>query len=131
MKKQFTYKGKTLEELKAMSIKEFASLIPSRRRRSLLRDPTSAQKALMKKIEKTLSKEYKKNIKTHVRNLVITPKMVGLTIYIHNGKEFKQVIVTEEMIGHVLGEFALTRQTLKHSTPGIGATKSSAHQSVK
>jgi len=131
MVKKFTYRGKTLEELKNMSIKEFAELVQARQRRSLLRGQTEAQKALMKKIDKAIAKEYKKQIKTHVRDTVIVPKMVGLNIHIHNGKEFKEVPITEEMIGHFLGEFAMTRQSIKHSAPGIGATRSSAHQSVK
>ncbi len=131
MAKQFTYRGKTLEELQKMSIKEFADLVPSRQRRSLLRGNNDAQKALMKKVDKAVIKEYKKQIKTHVRNIVIIPKMVGLLVKVHNGKEFKEVLITEEMVGHFLGEFSVTRQSIKHSAPGIGATKSSAHQSVK
>jgi small subunit ribosomal protein S19 len=131
MVKKFTYRGKTLEELQKMSIKEFADLVPSRQRRSLLRGNTDSQKALMKKIDKTIAKEYKKQIKTHARDVIILPKMVGLSIHIHNGKEFKEVLITEEMMGHFLGEFALTRQSIKHNAPGIGATRSSAHQSVK
>ncbi len=130
-KKEFTYRGKNLKELKEMSITEFAKLVPARQRRTLSRQPTEAQKSLMEKIDKALAGKYKKQIKTHARNTIILPKMVGLTIFIHTGKEFKQIIITEEMVGHVLGEFALTRQSLKHSAPGVGATKSSAHQSVK
>ena len=131
MVKQFTYKGKTLEELKLMSIKEFTKLIPSRQRRSLLREPTKYQKTLMKKVEKANNQQYKKQIKTHAKDTIIIPSMVGLTIYVHNGKEFTPVIIIDEMISHVLGEFVLTRQNVKHSAPGIGATRSSAHQSVK
>jgi len=131
VKKDFTYRGKTFEELRSMSLQDFIKLIPSRRRRSVLRGSTNAQKALMKKIDKTISREYKKPIRTHVKDLVILPKMVGLSIFVHNGKEFKEVMITKEMVGHVLGEFTMTRQALKHSAPGIGATKSSSHQSVK
>jgi small subunit ribosomal protein S19 len=71
------------------------------------------------------------NIKTHCRNAVILPEMVGLTIGIHNGKSFVNVTIQEEMIGHYLGEFMLTRKGVKHSAPGIGATRSSAALSVK
>lgn len=131
MAKKFTYRGKTLEELKKMSVKEFAELVPSRKRRTILRGNTDPQKALMKKIDLAIENKYKKPIKTHVKDIVILPKMVGLSIHIHNGKEFKEVPITEEMVGHFLGEFSITRQSIKHSAPGIGATRSSAHQSVK
>ena len=57
--------------------------------------------------------------------------MIGQTIKVHNGKEFMIVSITEEMIGHCLGEFAFTRRRVEHSAPGIGATKSSAALSVK
>ena len=85
----------------------------------------------MRKIDKAISGEHKKPIKTHVKNIIVLPKMVGLTIHLHAGKEFRPIVITDEMIGHVLGEFVVTRQQIKHSAPGIGATRSSAHQSVK
>lgn len=125
-KKIFTYKGKTTEELQKLSLNEFAELVPSRLRRSLKRGFTEEQKKLLKSIEKG-----SKNIKTHCRNMVILPSMVNKTIKIHQGKEFVPVLITEEMIGHVLGEFAMTRKKVAHSAPGIGATRSSAAMSVK
>lgn len=63
--------------------------------------------------------------------MIVLPEMVGKLIQVHNGKIFAPVAITDEMIGHYLGEFALTRQKVKHSAPGIGATKSSAAASVK
>jgi len=125
-KKEFTYKGKTLEELKKMSIDELAEILPARQRRSLKRGFTEYQKKLLKKIRKG-----EKNIKTHCRDMIILPEMVGLTIKVHNGKEFVDVKIVPEMIGHYLGEFALTRKKVEHSAPGIGATRSSAALSVK
>ena len=59
------------------------------------------------------------------------PQLVGYTIAIHNGKEFTPVKIEGDMIGHRLGEFAMTRRPVKHGAPGIGATKSSASMSVK
>ena len=56
---------------------------------------------------------------------MIIPDMIGTTIHIHSGKLFTPILITEEMLGHYLGEFALTRTKVKHSAPGIGATKSS------
>ena len=72
-----------------------------------------------------------KNIETHCRDMIILPEMVGKTIKIHQGKEFMPVIIEEGMIGHYLGEFAMTRKKVAHSAPGIGATRSSASLSVK
>ena len=71
------------------------------------------------------------NIETHCRDMIILPEMIGKTIKIHKGKEFVQVMIMENMIGHYLGEFALTRNRVEHSAPGIGATRSSAALSVK
>jgi small subunit ribosomal protein S19 len=124
--KEFKYKGKTLEELKNLSTSEFAELIPARQRRSLKRGFNDYQKKLMKNIDAN-----KKNIKTHCRDFVILPKMVGMTIKVHNGKEFVPVIIVEDMIGHFLGEFSLTRKKVGHSAPGVGATKSTSSLSVK
>ena len=124
--KEFKFRGKTLEELKKLSIEEFAKLIRSRERRTLLRGMTEEQKKLMRNINSN-----KKNIETHCRDFIILPKMVGMIIKVHNGKEFFPVIIQEEMIGHRLGEFALTRKKVAHSAPGIGATKSTSSLSVK
>ena len=125
-KKEFTYRGKTLEELKMLSLNELASLLPARQRRSLKRGLTEQQKILLKKIKKNES-----NIETQCRDMIILPEMIGKTIKVHSGKEFVPVIIIEEMIGHCLGEFVLTRRRVEHSAPGIGATRSSAALSVK
>ncbi len=89
------------------------------------------QKRLFAKIKRFREGKRKKPIKTHCRDGVITPEMLNLTIHVHNGKEFVPVLIQHEMLGHVLGEFALSRKKVEHSAPGIGATKSSAAMSVK
>ncbi|MFA4917373.1 MAG: 30S ribosomal protein S19 [Syntrophales bacterium] len=124
--KEFKYRGKTLDDLKKMSLKEVALLLPSRERRKIKRGFTEAEKAFLDKLQ---SKS--KKIETHCRDMVILPLMIGRMISIHTGKEFKDVEMTAEMIGHRLGEFALTRSRVSHNAPGIGATKSSASLSVK
>ena len=128
MVKEYAYRGVAITELQQMDLRAFAKFLPSRERRSLLRQTESVEKFL-KRCEKKLSKE--KPIKTHLRNMIIVPKMLGLTINIHNGKEFVPIKITEEMLGHRLGEFAMTRQKVQHGAPGIGATRSSAFLSVK
>ncbi|MBS3145765.1 30S ribosomal protein S19 [Candidatus Woesearchaeota archaeon] len=131
MAKEFTYRGRTLEELKKLSDKEFIILLPARQRRSLKREVSNAQKVLMVKINKTIEGNYKKRIKTHSRDLVILPKMVGMRIAVYNGKEFSDVVIIPEMVGHFLGEFAMTRKKVAHSAAGVGATKSSKAISAK
>lgn len=126
MAKEFFYRGKNLEELKEMSMKGFAELLPSRQRRSLLRDLTDQQKRLLERV-----KANKPNIRTHCRNMVVIPVMVGKLIRVHNGQDFVPVKITAEMLGHYLGEFAFTRRRVEHHAPGIGATRSSASLSVK
>ena len=124
-KKEFTYRGKTMEELKKMSIEEFASLLPSRQRRHIKRGLTEQQKIFLKTLKSG------KTTKTHCRDIVILPEMIGRNILIHTGREWSQIVVQEDMLGHILGEFASTRKRVQHSAPGIGATKSSASLSVK
>jgi small subunit ribosomal protein S19 len=131
VEKVFTYRGKTLEELKQMNTKEFAKLVDSRRRRSLLRSTMKNFEPLIKKIKATNEGKRKKPIKTHLRTMIVTPEMVGLTIGVHNGKEFHNVIITEEMIGLYLGELCMTRKRLTHGAAGVGATKSSTAAASK
>lgn len=126
VKKEFTYKGKTLDELKKMSLNEFAELVPARQRRSLKRGLTEQQKILLGNIRKG-----KKNIETHCRDMIILPEMIDRVIKVHSGKTFMPVTIQNEMIGHYLGEFVLTRKKVAHSAPGIGATRSSASLSVR
>ena len=125
MPKQFTYRGKTIEELVKMDLQQYMQLIPSRQRRTLKRQAIKTYKPLLDKILEAKQGTYKKPIKTHARDMVILPEMVGVTVHIHTGKLFAPVMITEEMLGHFLGEFAQTRSRVQHSAPGIGATKSS------
>jgi small subunit ribosomal protein S19 len=122
-----TYRGKTLEELKKMSLEEFSKLLPSREKRRLLRGLTERQKKLLEEIRN----DPKKFHKTHERDMIILPEMVGVKLGVYNGKEYKPVEITFEMIGHRLGEFALTRQRVIHSAPGVGATRGSKHIPLK
>ena len=122
--KRFTYRGKTLEELLNMDLNEFVKLIPARQKRSLRNGLTEQQKKLIEKIRK--NKQNGKAIKTHIRDMIVLPEMIGSQLLVHNGKAWNPVFVVEEMIGHYLGEFSLTRKRVAHSAPGIGATRSSS-----
>ncbi|HLC96520.1 MAG TPA: 30S ribosomal protein S19 [Candidatus Nanoarchaeia archaeon] len=125
-KKVFQYRGKTIEELQALSLQEFMELLPARQRRSLKRGFTDPQKSLLKQIRAGDA-----NIKTHCRDLIILPEMMGKKILVFRGNAFEPVTIEEEMIGHFIGEFVPTRKNVQHSAPGIGATKSSSSLSVK
>ncbi|HLC47133.1 MAG TPA: 30S ribosomal protein S19 [Candidatus Nanoarchaeia archaeon] len=125
-KKEFIFRGKTLDAVMQLSLEEFAKLIPSRERRKIKRGFTEEERRFLAKLRKK-----KNNVETQCRDMVILPEMVGSIIKIYNGKEFTIVTIMPEMLGHRLGEFALTRRRVKHSAPGIGATRSSAAISVR
>ena len=136
MPREFTYRGHTLEELRQMSMDQFIKLLPSRMRRSLMRGLNHAQLRLLEKVREAnemlkRGEKPKKPIKTHARDMVILPEMVGLTIHVYNGKEFIPVEIKPEMIGHRLGEFALTCKQVKHGKAGVGATRSSMYVPLK
>lgn len=126
MAKEFSFQGRTLKQLQELSTEEFAKLTTSRKRRSLMH---GTDKSLMKRIEKALKEKTAgkepKAIRTHKRGAIILPKFAGLKFAVHNGHEFLLFEAKPEMIGHALGEFALTRKRLQHGKAGIGATKSS------
>lgn len=128
MAKEFLFKGKTLQELQKLDVREFARFLPSRERRSMLRQFQEIEKFVSMCQEKV---SRKKQIKTHSREIIITPALVGMTIGVHKGNGFETVKIVEDMIGHRLGEFTQTRSKVKHGAAGIGATRSSAAKSVK
>ncbi len=82
--------------------------------RSIKKGPYVYHK-LLKKVEKAQESTKKSVIKTWARSSMIIPDMVGQTIAVHNGKTFVPVFVTENMVGHKLGEFSLTRSFRGHS----------------
>ena len=132
--KKFRYRGYSLEELLVMPMDEFIKLLPARQRRSLLRGLTDPQRRLLWRVRKAKTKIMKGEkvvVKTHVRDMIILPEMVGLTIAVYNGKEFVPVRISPEMIGHYLGEFSPTCKQVKHGEPGLKATRSSLHVALK
>jgi small subunit ribosomal protein S19 len=134
MPKEFSYRGHSLNSLTGMSMDEFINLLPSRQRRSLQRGLTPEQRILLEKLReaKEAQKQGKEaSIKTHVRDLIILPEMVGAKIQVHNGKDFVAMEIKPEMIGHYLGEFAITNKPVRHGTPGIGASRSSMYVPLK
>ena len=124
-KKVFTYRGKTLEELQAMSLAELSKILGSAARRKMARGFTDAEKAFLKKVA------VKDGVKTHCRDMFILPSMVGKLIKVSKGNMFDDLRVTQEMIGHRLGEFSQTRKKVQHGAMGLGASRSSANADRK
>jgi small subunit ribosomal protein S19 len=124
-KEEFSYRGHSLAELKDMELDRVAQLFPARQRRKLKRELTEDQKKLLQKIREG------KTIRTHQRDMIILPEMVGTSIGVHDGKTFTILEIMPEMIGHYLGEYALTRRRVSHGGPGVGATRSSKYVPLK
>lgn len=132
--RKFRYRGKSLEELLSMPMDELIKLLPARARRSLLRGIKPRHRALLEKVrraKKLVAQGKNIVIKTHVRDMVILPEMVGVTIAVYNGKEFIPVQIRPEMIGHYLGEFSPTCKRVQHGEPGLKATRSSMFVALK
>ena len=118
---KFAYRGKSWEEIQNVDFSDFLSIMNSRERRSLKRGFTIAQKKLLKNIQANSKKFHR----TKSRQMIVIPEMVGVKLGVHNGKEYVPLEIKQEMLGHRLGEFVLTRKRVQHSAPGFGATKSS------
>ena len=100
MAKKFLYRGKSIEELQAMSFDEFVAILPSNMKRTMTRMGLQLKSSLAKVRE---AKANNKPVKTHVRQLVVLPEMVGMTIGVYDGKTFNPVKIIPEMLGHRLG----------------------------
>jgi small subunit ribosomal protein S19 len=134
VKKEFTYRGYTMEELSQMELwpsegseNSIIELLPSRARRSIGRGMSLENEHFLDRVRRNSSK----TVRTHRRDMPILPEFVGRRIAIHNGQNFVELDVKPEMIGHYLGEFALSRKNVAHSGPGVGATRSSKHVALK
>lgn len=119
------FRGLVDDEIRALDFAEFLRLIPSRERRTLKNGLSHEQKKVLDAIRKG------KSPKTHARDMVIVPDMLDSMVKVFDGKQFVEVRIETEMLGQRLGEFAPTRRRVSHQAPGIGATKSSSHMSVK
>lgn len=124
-RKEHTFRGKTVAELKELSIDEFAELLPSRERRTYKRSFGEEERKILEKLDK------KGKVRTHLREMIVFPQMVDKTVSVHNGKDFVDVIIQPESIGMRLGQLVLTRRMVKHGGPGVGASKSSSSVSVR
>jgi small subunit ribosomal protein S19 len=133
--REFKFKGYTPEQLQSLSIENLLPLLNSRQRRSLDKRVSTYmnddKRKLREKVKLARDGKLKGNIRTHARDMIILPDMVGLAIHVHNGKEFAQVAIKPEMIGHYLGEYAITNKRVQHGAPGVGASRSSLYVPLK
>ena len=135
MVREFKFKGYSSDQMQTLSIENLLPLLNSRQRRSLDKRVSTymndGKRKLREKVKLAREGKLKGQVRTHVRDMIILPDMVGLTIYVHNGKEFVQVNTKPEMIGHYLGEYAITNKRVQHGAPGVGASRSSLYVPLK
>merc|ERR1712084_31315 len=128
--KKFSYRGIDLDDLLNMSTEEFTNMTNSRHRRSLRRGLKKKHSNLIAKLNKEKlavqgTMERPKPVKTHLRDIMILPQMVGNIIGIYNGKQMLGVEIKAEMVGTYTGEYGITYKPVRHGRPGIGSTHSS------
>ena len=131
MPKEFRYRGFTVDQLNGMSTEAILQLLPSRARRSLNRGISDDKRKLLEDVRSQKEGKLEGQIKTHARDMLVLPVMVGATISVYTGREFLPISVKPEMIGHYLGEYAITNKKVVHGTPGIGASRSSLYVPLK
>ncbi|KAG0374064.1 ribosomal protein S15 [Mortierella sp. AD032] len=127
--RKFSYRGIDLDKLLDLSSEQLMDLVNARPRRRFQRGLKRKPMGLIKKLRQAKKDapalEKPAVVKTHLRNMIIVPEMIGSVVGVYNGKTFNQVEIKPEMIGHYLGEFSITYKPVKHGRPGIGATHSS------
>nr|ABW90420.1 putative ribosomal protein S15 [Barentsia elongata] len=127
--RKYQYRGVDLDQLLDMSTEDLMKLFTCRIRRRFTRGLKRKPMALLKRLRKAKKEapamEKPAVVKTHLREMIVVPEMIGSVVGVYNGKTFNQVEVKPEMVGHYLGEFSITYKPVKHGRPGIGATHSS------
>jgi small subunit ribosomal protein S19 len=126
-KKEFTYRGHTMDELLKLPFADIIELLPARARRTYIRGLNTEQEAFVRRLRAAEGRP----VRTHRREIPILPEFVGKMVHVYNGKEFSPVAIKAEMIGHALGEFSMTRKAVRHSGLGVGATRSSKFMPLK
>ena len=131
MVKQFTYRGLSQEELEKLPIDKLLTFFPARARRSLTRGINDNKRKLIGEMKAAKSGKLKNPINTHLRDVLILPTMVGVTVNGFSGKEFRPVTITTEMVGHYAGEYVITNKRVSHGAPGVGSSRSSLYVPLK
>jgi len=127
--RKFTFRGVDLDQLLDLPTSKLTELFHSRARRrfqrGLKRGPLRLIIKLRKMKKKAAPGEKPEPVRTHLRNMIIVPEMIGSVIGVYNGKTFNQVEIKPEMVSTYLGEYSISYKPVKHGRPGIGATHSS------
>lgn len=135
MVREFKFRGLNVDQLKNLSIEALLPLLNARQRRSLDKRVgkymNDEKRKLRERIKNVREGNSNETIRTHVRDMIILPDMVGITINIHNGKDFSPITIKPEMIGHYLGEYSITNKRVQHGAPGVGASRSSLYVPLK
>ncbi len=131
MVREFLFRGLSKEELDNTSLEKLFQLFNSRQRRSLTRGITDGKRKLIEEMKSAKAGKLKTPIKTHLRDLIILPYMVGVTVNVYSGKEFVPLSIRTEMVGHYLGEYVITNKRVNHGAPGVGASRSSLYVPLK
>lgn len=143
MVKEFEYRGVALADLEKMPIDKLRGLLGARQRRSLKRGVTDGKRKVIARMRAARAASAAAGgprdgdggapprIRTHLRDLIVLPFMVGTTVHVYNGKEFKEIEVKPEMIGHYIGEYSLSGRRVSHGAPGVGASRSSLYVPLK
>jgi len=129
--KEFVYNGLSEKELNSLSLEKLLAVFPARARRSLTRGINDGKRKLIKEIKAVKTAKLSTPIKTHIRDLIVLPFMVGVTVNVFSGKEFMPVNITTHMIGHYIGEYVITNKRVNHGAPGVGASRSSLYVPLK
>ena len=124
--KKFQYRGVALDNLLDMEMSELVHLFNSRVRRKFARGLNKGANNLIRKlrIAKKAAPEGTRPacVRTHLRNMIVLPEMIGSVIGIYNGKTFNQVEIRPDMVGHYLGELSITYKPVTHGRAGIAAS---------
>jgi small subunit ribosomal protein S19 len=131
MVKEFLYRGLSKEDLDSTSLEKLFQLFNSRQRRSLTRGITDGKRKVIEEIKAAKAGKLKTPIKTHLRDLIVLPYMVDVTVNVYSGKEFVPLTMKTEMVGHYLGEYVITNKRVNHGAPGVGASRSSLYVPLK
>lgn len=135
MVREFKFKGYASQQLQSLSIEALIPLLNARQRRSLDKRVgkymSDDKRKLREEIKLLRDGKLKGQLKTHVRDMIILPDMVGLSMNVHNGKEFFLITIRPEMIGHYLGEYSITNKRVQHGAPGVGSSRSSLYVPLK
>ena len=144
MVKEFEYRGVAQADLEKMPIDKLRGLLGARQRRSLKRGVTDGKRKVIARMRAARAAAAAEGgsagasggsapvrIRTHLRDLIVLPFMVGTTVHVYNGKEFKEIEIKAEMIGHYIGEYSLSGRRVSHGAPGVGASRSSLYVPLK